>query len=71
MAEKTTLNGKSGFFIDDAEMVHLQQNIKDLNKKVSIAEGEAKYKLKKLSQIIERKDKKIEQLNNKIKKLDM
>lgn len=67
MAEKTTLNGKSGFFIDDAEMIQLQQNIKDLNEKVSIAEGESKYKLKKLSQIIERKDKKIEQLTKKLK----
>ena len=63
------LNGKSGYFIDEAEMLQLQQNIKVLNEKVAVAEGQSKYKLKKLAQIIERKDKKIAQLMTKISKL--
>lgn len=70
MAEKTTLNGRTGVFIEDAEMLQLQRNIKELNEKVATAEGQSKYKLKKLAQIIERKEKKIAQLTTKISKLE-
>lgn len=67
MPKKIDCNGEKGFFIDEAEMLQLQKKINDLNEKLAIAEGQSKYKLKKLAQIIERKDKKIDQLKSKLK----
>lgn len=64
MAIKMDYKGKSGYFLNDDEMESLKNNIAELNEKISKAEGESKYKLKKLAKMIERKDKKIDKLTS-------
>ncbi|MCG7556266.1 hypothetical protein [Pseudoalteromonas sp. Of11M-6] len=72
MAVKITHNGESGMFIPDSEWKTFIAKVESLNEKnealeleVEKARGEQKYKLKKLSQIIERKDKQLEVLRSK------
>lgn len=72
MAVKIKHNGESGMFIPDSEWQTFIAKVESLNEKnealeleVEKARGEQKYKLKKLSQIIERKDKQLEALRSK------
>mgnify|MGYP000102843863 CR=1 FL=1 len=75
MAVKINHNGESGMFIPDSEWQTFITKVESLNAKnealeleVEKARGEQKYKLKKLSQIIERKDKQLEALRSKLEK---
>jgi predicted RNase H-like nuclease (RuvC/YqgF family) len=79
LAVKIKYNGESGMFIPDSEWKTFITKVESLNEKnealeeknealeqeVEKARGEQKYKLKKLSQIIERKDKQLEALRSK------
>ncbi len=73
MAVKIKHNGESGMFIPDSEWQTFITKVESLNEKnealeleIEKARGEQKYKLKKLSQIIERKDKQLEALRSKL-----
>lgn len=64
--KRTKLEGLSGVFLTDEEFMQVEAELKSrasriqaLKSEVEKARGEQKYKLKKLSQIIERKDKQL------------
>ncbi len=61
----TTHEGEDGYFINMAEFEKLKIILKNMQQEIDIAKGESKYKLKKLSKMIERKDAKIARLINK------
>lgn len=63
----------NGYFITEEQYKNVDKNIKAmsaeieaLKKAVEIARGESKYKLKKLANIIERKDKQIAELKARL-----
>ncbi|MCF2922888.1 hypothetical protein L1264_20730 [Pseudoalteromonas sp. APAL1] len=65
---KVKHDGESGRFIPESdwkEIEALNERNEALELEVEKARGEQKYKLKKLSQIIERKDKQLEALRSK------
>lgn len=64
MAEKIIYNGVSGLFLPASEWEELCVRVRELEKELEIVRGESKYKLKKLAQIIERKDKQLYQLKS-------
>jgi len=64
--KKTTVDGAEGIFLSLSEYQEIKEKIIELKKGIEIAKGESKYKLKKLSKMIERKDAKIAKLVNEI-----
>ncbi|MCG7538012.1 hypothetical protein [Pseudoalteromonas sp. OF7H-1] len=72
MAEKIMYRDVEGLFIPTSEWERFKCDLEALNrrahdseKQLEIVQGQAKFKLKKLARIIERKDKQIDELNKK------
>lgn len=66
MAEEIIYNGISGRFLPASEWEELCKRVRELEKELEIVRGVSKYKLKKLAQIIERKDKQLSQLKTRV-----
>ncbi|WP_448570017.1 hypothetical protein [Thalassotalea ganghwensis] len=60
--KKIKHEGIEGYFFEPSEWTEIEGIIKGLQLEIEKAQGEAKYKLKKLSKMIERKDAKIARL---------
>ena len=58
----TTHEGEKGYFMAELELEKLKGILTNMQEQIDIAKGESKYKLKKLSKMIERKDAKIARL---------
>lgn len=57
-------HGVSGLFLLASEWEELCARVRELEKELEMVRGVSKYKLKKLAQIIERKDKQLNQLKS-------
>jgi len=54
--------GEKGYFLNDLALEKLKELIQSKQKEIEIAKGESKYKLKKLSKMLERANAKIARL---------